>query len=287
MGVRRHPVVLAAILSDFVVRAIEIAAAINHGRRGNLDRTFIRTLARDLGRDLGRVGEYAQARHLKLDVTVTRQSGLVLTLDQAREPYLALTLIRCCDAALHLARELGHAIDGTLARHLDLRLSFTRDDDLEPAGELAADLDSDLERALALNRVLGRTRERIVNVNYAREQIPNIDRSFSHALDLAFERSRALDRVCAQGVAGRLGISPVEGLAEALLDGAMDDFTSADLTHASLAGADLTGVRWSLSGTTWPPEADVKALLARSEKVQTGGDVLVVKRRAWLGRQGD
>jgi len=287
MGVRRHPVVLAAILSDFVVRAIEIAAAINSGRRGNLDRALIRTLARDLGRDLGRAGEYAQARHLKLDVTVTRQSGLVLTLDQARERYPALTLIHCCDALLHLARELGHAIDGTLARHLDLRLSFTRDDDLEPAGELAADLDSDLERALALNRVLGRTRERIVNVNYAREQIPNIDRSFSHALDLAFERSRALDRVCAQGVAGRLGISPMEGLAEVLLDGAMDDFTSADLTHASLAGADLTGVRWSLSGTTWPPETDVKALLARSEKVQTGGDVLVVKRRAWLGRQGD
>ena len=27
----------------------------------------------------------------------------------------------------------------------------------------------------------------------------------------------------------------------------MDDFTNSDLTHASLAGADLTGVRWSLS----------------------------------------
>jgi len=34
MGVRRHPVVPAAILSDFVVRAIEIAAAINRGRHG-------------------------------------------------------------------------------------------------------------------------------------------------------------------------------------------------------------------------------------------------------------
>ena len=32
MGVRRHPVVPAAILSDFVVRAIELAAAINRGR---------------------------------------------------------------------------------------------------------------------------------------------------------------------------------------------------------------------------------------------------------------
>jgi len=278
-------VVLAAILSDFVVRAIEIAAAINRGRRGNLDRAFIRTLARDLGRDLGRARDYAQVRHLKLDVTVTRHSGLVLTLDQAREPYLALTLIRCCDAALRLARELGHAIDGTLGRHLDLRLRFSRDDDLELAGELAADLDFDLERALALNRVLGKTRERILNVNYAREQILNVDRSLSHALDLAFERSRALDRVCARGVAGRLGISPTEGLAAALLDGAMDDFTSADLTYASLADADLTGVRWSLSGSIWPPETDVKALLARSEKVGTGGGVLVVRRRAWLGRQ--
>jgi hypothetical protein len=41
----------------------------------------------------------------------------------------------------------------------------------------------------------------------------------------------------------------------------MDDFTSADLTYASLAAADLTGVRWSLSGTIWPIETDVKALL--------------------------
>jgi hypothetical protein len=65
----------------------------------------------------------------------------------------------------------------------------------------------------------------------------------------------------------------------------MDDFTSADLTYASLADADLTGVRWSLSGTIWPPETDVKALLARSEAAGTGGGVLVVTRRAWLGRQ--
>ena len=73
-----------------------------------------------------------------------------------------------------------------------------------------------------------------------------------------------------------------KGLAEALLDGALDDFTSADLTHTSLADADLTGVRWSLSGTIWPPGTDVKALLARSEEVEPGG-VLVITRRgmAW------
>ena len=76
MGVRRHPVVLAAILSDFVVRTIEIAAAINSGRGGNLDRALIRILAGDLGRDLGRAREYAQGRHLKLDGSLTRNSAL-------------------------------------------------------------------------------------------------------------------------------------------------------------------------------------------------------------------
>jgi hypothetical protein len=133
-----------------------------------------------------------------------------------------------------------------------------------------------------LARELGKTRERILNVNQARDQILNIDRALSHALDLAFERSRALDRVWAQCVAGRLGISPTDGLAEALLEGALDDFASAYLTHASLADADLTGVRWSLSGTIWPPKTDVKALLARSEEVEPGGGVLMVTRRGML-----
>jgi hypothetical protein len=286
MGVRRHPVVPAAILSDFVARAIQIAAAINRGRHGNLDRPLIRTLARDLGRDLDRAREYAQARHLKLGVTVTRDSGLVLTLDLARERYLDLALVRYFNAAVHLARELGHAIDGTLARHLDLRLSFAGDHDLDLACELADGLDSDLDRAHSLAdglvRELGKTRGWILNINQARERILNIDRSISRTLDLAFERSRALDRVCAQGVAGRLGISPTEGLAEALLDGALDDFTSADLTHTSLADADLTGVRWSLSGTIWPPGTDVKALLVRSEEVEPGGGILVVTRRGMV-----
>lgn len=85
MGVRRHPVVPAAILSDFVVRAVELAAAINRGRCGNLDRQLTGTLARDLSRDLGRARKYAQVSHLKVDVSVTRDSVLVLTLDQVSE----------------------------------------------------------------------------------------------------------------------------------------------------------------------------------------------------------
>jgi hypothetical protein len=212
----------------------------------------VAALARDLGRDVGRVRAYAQARHLKLDTTLTRDSVLVLTLDQADERYLAPALIRYFVAALRLAHRLAHAIDGTLARHLDLRLGFSRDEDLEPACELAAGLESDLVRTHALTEPLVLALQPNVNVNRAREQILDIDRSISRTLALALVRSRALDRVCAQGMAGRLGVSLTEGLAEELLDGAMDDFTSADLTHASLANADLTGVRWSLLEPSGP-----------------------------------
>jgi hypothetical protein len=264
MGVRRQPeVALRAILGDFVVRALEIAAAINDGRRGNLDRSRIRTLARDLGRDVDRLRKFARDRRIRLDLTVTRYSVLALTLDQADERYLALNLTGYFDAALDLT--------GALAHHL--------------GGQLAAGLDSDIGRALALNRDLDEARKRIRNVAEARAMILNIDRSISQTLDLAFLRARALDRVCAQDLAGRLDISTTEGLADALLDGAMDDFTSADLRYANLAGADLTGVRWSLSGTSWPPEINVKALLARSEQVKPG--VLIVIRRGmtWAPKQ--
>ena len=291
MGVRRHPVVLAAILSDFVVRTIEIAAAINSGRGGNLDRALIRILAGDLGRDLGRAREYAQGRHLKLDGSLTRNSALGLTPGQVGESRVGPTPMRCIEAAVHLAHRLVHAIDGTLVRQLDLRLSFSRDDDFEPVGELVAGLESDLDRAVTLKEALALARDRILNGHGAREQIReqilDIDRSIGRTLALALVRSRALDRVCAQGVAGRLGISRAQGLAQALLDGVMDDFTNADLTYASLPGTDLTGVRWSLSGTIWPPETDVKALLARSEQVAPGGGVLVVTRRgmAWQPKQ--
>ena len=208
MGVRRHPVIRAAILSGFVVRAVEIAAAVNRGGRGKLDRPLIRTLARDLGRDLDRARGYALARHLKLGLAdsgdpASGDSALVLALgrDLPVGDFDALALSRYFYAALDLARELSDAIGAILSPHLDLRLTFSRDDDLELARELAEGLSSDLGRARALAR----------NDNHARDR----------AVDLALGRSGALDRVCAQGVADRLGISPAKGLAEALLDGVL------------------------------------------------------------------
>ena len=272
LGVRHHPVVQAVIFSDFVVRAMEIAVAINRGRHGDLDRPLIRTLARDLGRDVDRFGRYARARnHEPEGLTGLRYSVLSLTLDQDRERYLAITLIRYLATAAGIARELVGGTSGIGGTHHDREL----------ARGLVAGLSADLKRALDLTVRVDR------EADQARWRV--LDRSLSRTLDLAIERARALDRLCGQGLAGRLGIALAEGLAQALLDGAMDDFTSADLTYASLSDPGLTdarladsyliGVRWSLSGTIWPPGTDITALLARSQELDPGSGVLVVKHR--------
>ncbi len=73
-----------------------------------------------------------------------------------------------------------------------------------------------------------------------------------------------------------LGVQQVEGLAAALLEGALDDFTRADLAHTDLTGRDLTGVRWSDWGTRWPPGTDVNQLQARSREVAPGTGVYVI-----------
>jgi hypothetical protein len=67
-----------------------------------------------------------------------------------------------------------------------------------------------------------------------------------------------------------LGLRQVEGLATTLLAGALDDFTHADLSLTDLVGRDLTGIRWSDQGTTWPPETDTDKMRARSQEIVPG-----------------
>ena len=93
---------------------------------------------------------------------------------------------------------------------------------------------------------------------------------------MALNSTRDLARQAALAVGRALGIGQPEGLAATLLDGALDDFTHADLAHTDLSGHDLTGVRWSDWGTTWPPGTDVDALRARSREEGTGTGVFVI-----------
>ena len=261
IGGRRHPVLPAAVLSGFAVRAVELAAVIDRGCLGNPDRPLIQALAGDLSRGLDRACTCAPGRQLRLDVIMRSGPAPVSTLASALgRASERSSAARDYTAALELAHGLARAAGEVLAPGLDRRLNLSRDQDLELACELADGLDRDLARAIAAAGG------------------PAASGTTDDLLDLACERSRALERVCVAGAAGRLGILAAKGLAEALLDGAADDFTSADLTRASLAGTDLTGMRWSLSGTTWPPGTNVKALLARSEHAGPGGALVITRR---------
>jgi hypothetical protein len=272
MAVRCHPVVPAAILSGFAVRSGEIASAINRGRCGDLNRPHIRALADELERDLGRARRYAATRNLQLGSVVSHRRVCPRFRRQARVVNSVRPRAPSFEAAVDLAGEFVEAIDGILTAHLGRHLAFSPDEDLELARELADGAGYCLSRARALAVELG---ERPTP-----GQVLRAGRTISRVLGQAGERTRTMDRICVQGLAARLGITMTQGLADAVIDGALDDFTSADLTRARLADADLTGVRWSLTGTVWPPGTDIKALLARSETYP--GDVLVLRHRGTM-----
>jgi hypothetical protein len=82
--------------------------------------------------------------------------------------------------------------------------------------------------------------------------------------------------VLAEMLTNSLGIEHLDGLTEALLNGALDDFSQADLSEVDLAHVVLIGVRWSVSGTRWPPSQDVEALIQESEETEPGSGVYVI-----------
>jgi hypothetical protein len=163
------------------------------------------------------------------------------------------------------ARTLSHGLERALDRYRDLDRAIDRD----RARSLAVDLD--LAPACALARDLGHAGD--------------LDRARLLALDLgrSLARARTGTRSLASELAGALsnslGIEHVDELAAALLDGALDDFSQADLSGVDLADIGLVGVRWSLSGTNWPPGVDVEALMRQSEETGPGSGIYVITRR--------
>jgi hypothetical protein len=194
--------------------------------------------------------------------------------DKANDRARALDLARDLVSELDLARDLVRNLDLDLdldhahARALDLDLDLARDLDLDLALDLAharaRDLVSDLARAVALALTLARHRDLARDITHVRDL----------ARDLAFIRhlgpARHLARQTTLMVGDILGLQQVEGLAAALLEGALDDFTHADLSLTDLTGRDLTGIRWSDQGTTWPPGIDTDELRARSQEIAPG-----------------
>lgn len=186
------------------------------------------------------------------------------------------------DLALESAR--GHAQN--LDRELD-RARNLLNPDLTRGPNFERELARELTRALALcldrahARARGHDRDLLDHaLDHARELL---DRNLLvRHLDYALGLARDIASQTAQVVGDALGLRQVEGLAGVLLEGALDDFTVADLARTDLAGRDLTGIRWSDRGTTWPPGTDVDALRARSREVAAG--VYVVTSPGEIGK---
>lgn len=194
----------------------------------------------------------------------TLARALVIDFDRAR------ALVSVLDDAHGrvLAPALGSALARALAR--DLTPAFARRWGLEPDPDLVPD--PDLARAVDLARVL----------DPALALVGVVDDAGSHLVDLALARdlARNLNSSYVGAMSRSLGLDRIEGLAAALLNGALDDFTQADLSHGDLAGVDLTGVRWSMR-TQWPSDVDRDAVLGRSRETTPRIGDLCDRVSAW------
>ena len=225
--------------------------------------------------------------------------GLARDLDRAHDLGLGLNIGR--------DRELAFSLNLARAAALNLDLGLARTRALDRAFDLAFNLDLGLARALArtrfpnpdllpaLERKLAHARKVAYRLSIDRvfTQGPGWDPARIRALArvwirdraLPLELARALDRArelaatTAGVLSAQLGIAPPEGLTDALLNGALDDFSQADLSQVDLARIGLVGVHWSVSGTRWPPGLDVDALIQQSEETAPGSGIYVITRR--------
>jgi hypothetical protein len=261
LTVRRHPIVLAVITSDFLARTLEIADE----PLSRDDRSIARTLAQDLAKAL--------ASALDTDRAVV---------DHAFDLPLGLALA----FARSLSRDLVEGYSHTFAPVRDRALALARD--LSRTRSLVRDLNH--ARALYLDLDLDVTNARDHACRLAREldypgldifRTPSIFDGDSNLIsrragDLARVRNLAHHLTLKMG--GVLGLQHVDGLVEAVLDDVLDDFTHSSLANTDLTSVDLTGVRWSVSGTRWPPGTDIEVLRARSRETAPGTGIYVIER---------
>ncbi|MGW2747076.1 hypothetical protein [Streptomyces sp. NPDC001450] len=215
-----------------------------------------------------------QVRSIALEITHALGRDLELAQNSVLESYSAR--VRVPDLELERVFER--------ARSLNRALSL----DLERGGGNATSARArDLDRARALVMVLKRA-GRYANFT------PSLALILRRALDRADDVVRVLELAGSTGgLLGSLIVTiRVTEVARAVgmvlhreppaLDGTsvhtfVNDFTTSDLRAVPLDGVDLDGVRWSETGTRWPPVVDVEDLKARSEESPAHSGIWVVR----------
>lgn len=262
LAVRGSPIVMAVVISNFIVRLVEIAEAIcGLSVDASIDRK-VRNLENDLDFACALDDDLRRVRNR------ARESGL----SHALEPVL-IHLHR--NGVFTRARLLAEDIVSDLAYTLRLELARTRRD---------RDIDSYLVYALRFARSLTLALARDLALVPAADQDRDLAHDLARALardlrarNLARARDRAhgLDRFLVDAISRSLSLEQVEGLASALLRGALDDFTQADLSNTDLSSVDLNGIRWSMS-TRWPSDIDRDDLLRRSTETMPRSGIYVL-----------
>ena len=302
-------------IGDRLDRSLDHSYVIDEGPDDNLPHGFARYLAREKARGNARFLAQALGQGIARARTLDRARALALTADPAlardlardlaADPALAAT--RTLNRAQTIAHNLDIALDPArafeLGRHRDL-FPFTRDlavdrshalaENLRLASSLdrvlADDLARDLVGALGTARKLASNLDRALGLGltreltYTRDRHINRDRAFARKLARDLHRNRVLDlslglsSALGTFAAGRLGLGDAAGIAGAVLAGALDDFTQADLTGIGIAEADLAGIRWSEQHTQWPPKKDLERLRSISEMTEPHSGVWVIRQ---------
>ncbi|MFJ9908063.1 hypothetical protein ACIRVK_35180 [Streptomyces sp. NPDC101152] len=217
---------------------------------------------------------------------------------------LGILLVRVLDlaVALSLDHDRSHARARDLAHALALDLARVRDRAVDPgvagahsrALELAHAIDVDInfdldhlardiagDQALTLAHSLASGVEATLADDL--DQLRTRDRDRLRDLLRARTRSRALAATHTRAIAALLDLTTTTGLADALLSGALDDFTNDDLSEIELTGTDLVGILWSADGTRWPRGTDMDELRARSLETPPDSGVYVVTEPPRVG----
>jgi hypothetical protein len=266
-------------LADFLVRAVMVADDLtaSEEQAGWSKQARARTLSRDLQHALNSAHDlFGLDPDPPLARDLDRASIFALDLDQTLARDLDLDRVLDIDRVLDLAC----VVDRTAALALDITLFRTRDRVYLRALDLALAIGRALDQALDRGRLLDRAMTRVIDRTLNPDPFPDRegerlrirDRSIASSLPLASELSSVLGGVLSDS----LGIEHLDGLADALLTGALDDFSQADLSGVDLSHVGLVGLRWSIPGTRWPPSLDVDALLDRSEETEPGSGVYII-----------
>lgn len=303
--IRRSNLARAQTLSRDLAR--DLGRALDRPRARDLDIAIDSARTRrdgvlDPARSPARVSAQVRAFALGIYASVSRNLVRDLALGTYASLNRGLALVLARDSALDIACDLTSALTRTLILDLDLTsaraLACDLEGELDSARALALDIpfdlglaiDSELDRARdiararglefdsALARAIARTLNHVSFFAGIRDRALASDLTCDLTLDSACSLARELASVLAGALSDSLGTEQPDGLADALLDGALDDFSQADLSESDLARIFLTGVRWSMPGTRWPP-ALVDTLMRQSEETEPGSGTYVVTRR--------